>query len=695
MARLGRGQPFKPLVYQRRYALFYVIPAGIDSEEAFGTPLILTYILPTGIDSQESFGIPALVDTQLVSPTGIDSVEDFGTPTFLFTDVIAPTGIASAESVGAPLVYVNRQQDLQPPPRTNIPPPLDPVLLGEQLKSPAQVAIEAADKLAAAELTAPTDLVCLFYDRVYKVRGECGDYISLQVAKPRHLVETGNLVMKGDDALALDALKCHEEVVPVTVEIGNFFWSGRVKIAHDRFGRGDEADTVVCELEGDRAWLTKIIAWPNFLLPIQVQFPNRGVAFGPAISVIRWLVAAQTFRIQAGLWDLLNNLGSLNLDWRSWFGTFLMADVLGPDGHFNLADILRVLRTPIYVVQTDIKNAIPGLLFDTSPFIAINWRMDKIADLIDQIVKDNGLVVEVALWRPGDPQPDENMAFPLTVPTIVVDVKDRTGIVGPTHTFLDGILHTLIDLQDSVFGEITQPFLNPANEPVPEGFNIAPILGLHWVPPWAIFMADHPQSGCWGQISHHHPLAWRTIIGGKSPKWMNDIINATMSWILDSIMIIIGLSGIPSTLLDGLFNDVLLAFQLADNMTRRIKLGPYGYPEAFAPTGHSPYNVDAIFALKREQWNNRGYVSAIVNFDNGYPYKVGKDLFVGSMASVVRRGKVYTDFVENIVVVDERDGTKVEVQIGDGIAEEHSSVKTYRNVTKALENINILMLSSQ
>lgn len=566
----------------------------------------------------------------------------------------------------------------------------DPAALARKLHSDSRTAITAADMMAAAELAAPTDIVVTVYDKVYTMRGECNDYISLQCAFPRHEVETGQLIMKGDDPLAPAALLCHEEVVPITIEIGHLLWSGRIKVAKDRFGFENEADQVICQLEGDRAWLMKILAWPNFLLPIQVQFPPRGVAIGTAVSVIKWIISTQAFRLQSGMWDLINNLGSLNLDWRSWFGTLLMQDVLGPDGHFDVSDIMRMLRTPIYVLQKPLD-----FLFDTSPLISVNWRMDKLYDLIDQIVKDNGLVVEVKLWRPGDPQPDEDMLFPLTVPTIVVDVKDMMGIVGPTHTFLDGILRTLIDLEDSVFGEILDPFLNPQGLPAPEGFNIAPLFGLNWIPPWAIFNADHPQSGCKGEVAHHHPLAWRTVIGGKSPKWMNDLMNATWSWLLDSLMIIVGLTGLPSSLLDGLFNDILLAFQLADNMTRRIKLGPYGYPEWFSPTGHAPYNIDAVFALKREQWLTRGYVSAIVSFDNGYPYELGRDLFVGSLASVVRRGKVYTDFVENIVVTDTREECKVEVQIGDGKAEEPAAVKTYRNVVKFQEAINILTMSTQ
>lgn len=564
--------------------------------------------------------------------------------------------------------------------------------LREKLKSDAYTAVQAARMAAEIEDAAVSDtkIVVTIYDKFYRPIAESGDYLSLACSFPRNQVESGKLELKRSDPLAEVALSCHENTVPVTIELGHLMWSGRVKVAHDNFNMPEKGDYVECELEGDYAWLLKILAWPNFLLPIQVQFPPRGVAIGPAISCLKFVLATQAFRLQSGLWDLINNLGSLNFDWRSWFGTFLMQDV-GDDGP-GLDDVFRMLRTPVYVVPTN-------PLTDTSPFISINWRMDKVGTVFEQHVKDNGLMVEVKLWRPGDPQPANDpllVLFPLTVPTIIVDIKDRMGIVGPTGTFLDGVLRVLVDMEGSLFGEILNPFLNPNGEYAPEGWNIAPLVGVHFVSPWVIFNADHPLGGISGRLSHHHPESWRVIIGGKSPKWMNDLINATMSWILDMVMIVIGISGVPSNLFDGLFNDVLLAFQLADNFTRRVKLGPYGYPETFVPTGHAPYNIDAVFAMKREMWNTRGYISGQATFRNGSPYEVGRDLFPGGLATIIRNGKLYTDYVENIIVSDTREErAEVYVQIGDGQQEEAPVVKLQRKIVSYQQAFNILTLATQ
>jgi hypothetical protein len=568
--------------------------------------------------------------------------------------------------------------------------------LKTQLQSDMHTAISAARKAADLEdrEVAEEELVVTFYDKFYKPIAECGNYIELLCNFPRNDVGSGKITLpkysnantREIDPLAAAAVTCWNNTVPVTIEVGHLLWSGRVKIAHDNFNGTDKSDYIECELEGDYAWLMKIMAWPDYLLPLQVQFPPRGVAIGPAVSCLKWLLVTQAWRIQSGLWDLVNNLLSLNLDWRTWFGT---AFENGPGQN----DLFAALRTPIYVVPTNAWE-------DTSPFISINWRMDKVGTIFKQQLIDLGLEVQVRLWRPGDPQPTDNDPlldlYPLTVPTIVFDIKDYSGITGPTGTWVDGVLRDLVDLEGSVLGDVLSPFLNPNNEydPTYLGINIAPALGVNFVAPWVIFNADAPQSGIYGKISYHHPESWRVIVGGKSPQWMNDLINATMSYVLDMVMIVVGITGVPSNLFDGLFNDILLAFQLADNFERRVAVGPYGYPEVFVPTNDAAYNIDGIFALIREMWNTRGYPAGQVQFLNGRPYEIGRDIFTGQLASIVRDGFMYTDYVENVTIrANRQTATEVLVQIGDGKQQQAPVVRIQRRLAAFEAAFNALTLS--
>lgn len=520
---------------------------------------------------------------------------------------------------------------------------------------------------------APQSIVTL-YSNMYKPAGEINDYITCDVDFPLNTIETATVVMKTTDPMCVIAMQCYQTVVPITIEIGAMRWSGRVQEYDYAMKNGVKTLTLQCQ--GDYTWFSKILVWPNFLEPIQIQYPTKSLFLGPAITCIKTCVGEQAFRIQSGIWEAVNNLLSGNLDWQAWIGTLLESD----------GNPVDMLMTPIMVVPTDV-------LTDTSPWVSFNARMDKISTVVEQVLKDNGLVLSANLWLPGDPQP-EGLIIPLTLPTIVVDCKDRSGRTGPTGTLLDGLILDAVDIQHGVLGDTLTPFLNPTNEYAPEGVNLAPILGVNFVPPWALF-TDHPRGGLteW-HLYGHHPLSHTVIGGGKSPKWINDLINATLEWLIDSLSIAIGITGIPSDLFDGTFDDVVLAFQLIENFTRRVKLGPYGWPEFFVQTGASAYTLDEWFALTGAMWDTRGYHSVTFSFDNGFPYTVGKDLFVGGLASFVVDGMMYTEYLSKVTFRDDRKTrSKIQCVLGDGKSHDNPVTRIVRSLTKFQEAAQIITLS--
>lgn len=535
-------------------------------------------------------------------------------------------------------------------------------------------AASAAQLRAMYEQDLPPAVLVTMYTNMYVPAGEINDYISVDVEFPRNDIETATIVMKVTDAMAPFAMMCYQTVVPVTIQIGTQRWSGRVQEFDYAMVRGVKTLTLQCQ--GDYAWFSKIMVWPNFLLPIQTQFPTKALYLGPAITCIKTCISEQAFRIQTGLNEAINNLLSGNLDWHAWIGTFLESD----------GNPLDMLLTPIVVVPTNV-------LFDTSPWVSFNARMDKIATVVQQCLKDNGLVLSANLWLPGEPQP-EGMFVPLTLPTIVVDVKDRSGRTGPTNTLLDGIVLDFVDIQAGALGDALAPFLNPTNQFAPEGVNIAPVLGVDFVGPWTLF-TDHPRGGLTEfHLYGHHPLAHTVIGGGKSPKWINDLINAALEWLVDSITIAIGITGVPSDLFDGTFDDVILAFQLMENFERRVALGPYGWPEFFVQTGASAYTLDEWFSLMGAMWDTRGYHSVTFTFDNGFPYSFGKDLFVGGLSSFIIDGFMYTDYMERVVFRDDRKSrAKVECMIGDGKSHDNPVVRVVREITQFQAASQIITLS--
>lgn len=548
----------------------------------------------------------------------------------------------------------------------------------EILESPNyQAQVSAATIAAEIEQRPPTEVIITVYGKTYQPIGEINDYISLQVIFPRNRVGTATIVLKGTEPMYAALVNCWQTVVPITIEISGMRWSGRVFSADDTMS--DRVNTLSLQCKDDYAFLEHILCWPAPELPIQAQFPSRALYIGPAITCVKTLIAEQALRLQSGIWEMNNNLGSLDLDWRSWFGTLLETT----DGE----SFGQMLGVPIVVVPSD-------PITDTSQWCSISGRMDKCSTLIEQVVTDLGLAVTCSLWLPGDPQP-AGMAIALAWPCIVVDVRDRESITGPTGTFLDGVIENTVSLEHSMLGDVLAPFLNPDSEYAPQGINIAPLVGVNFTKPWALFTDSNRGGLREYHVVYKHPEAHTVVGGGKSPKWIDDLINETLEWLVDSATIAIGITGLPSDYLDGTFDDIILAFQQVENAQRRIDLGPYGWPEFFAQTGSSAYTLDEWFALQGAMWDTRGYPMFTLKFDNGFPYQVGKDIFPGQLVSFARRGQLLTDYVDSISFTDDRlQRARIDMVVGDILPMQNPVVKIQRRINEFEAAFNILTLSS-
>lgn len=543
------------------------------------------------------------------------------------------------------------------------------------LRAEDQFRVVTAAEIAAAMDENPGEVVVYISDKYWKRIGELGDRISLTAAKPRNGVPTVDIVLPGDSPWKRYVRKCRTELVGIEVEVGDLKWAAIVDSASYKLD--NRTRTVTAKCFGIFEVLQYICIWPNFLLPIQAQVPSHAWFVGPLCTVIETMIAEQAFRIQSGLWEMVNNAASLNPDLRAWFGSWLE----------NNGDIFDMLTSPIYVVHHN-------PLLDGSPFVSGTFRMDTILAAIDKLTKAYGVTIDIELWRPGQPQPDEWSN--LKVPTYVVRVTDRSGVTGPTNTFVDGLLFQVVNLQGSVLGDVLSPLLNPDGEYSPEGVFIAPALGLDFIKPWPILM-DHPNGPLEGfDIVDHTPGAYRFIIGGKSPKYINDFLNSTFAWFIDSLMIIIGFTGVPSNILDGFLNDAFLAFQLIDHFDRRMDMGPYATRiEVFQATGSAPYNLDTLAAFIQLMWDKRGYRSATVTWRDGLPFWIGRDVLHGGMLSLIDdEGDMLTDYVELILLKQDRlERALVTAQLGDGKAEEAPIVKTTRFITGLQEGLNTVTLS--
>lgn len=554
---------------------------------------------------------------------------------------------------------------------------------------------KAAEAISEAFSSSDTDVTVTVYDAYWRRIGEAGGYIEVSGTIPRNAAPQATLKLGENHWLDPHLSACETTMVGVRIQTEGIDEAFYVKRHREKMGE-DGKVTLTSELVGIWDILNYLPVWPSWQLPIQTQPFSHAIYFGPLCTVAEAMAAEQAFRIQSGLNEFFNNALSLNPDMRAWVGTMLQTIKNRDNG---TARGLSVLKTPLYVVRT-------GLLTDTSPLYCRTVRMETVGEVITEMTKAYGVDVRVYLWMPGMPQPDKWSN--LTGPTYVMTVKDRSQIEGPTKTVLDSALRTAIDAQGSILGRTLDPLLNPNGDYAPEGIYIAPRLGLVFVPPYAqvetpdTIVADgeviRSQSPLMTyEIVRNTPLGWQHIIGGKSPKWLNDLMNAFYSFAIDSVSIILGFTGIPSNLLDGFLNDAFFAFQLIQHYTRRDEVGPF-HPaiEVFTPTNSSPYNVEALFQFIQVFWDSRGYTTAVATFrgQNG-PFKLGRDIFPGALMTLVysSRTKMFTDHIELVSFKSNRTTRELTVQIGDGKPIQHPIVELKRNISEVIAAVNIATLA--
>jgi hypothetical protein len=545
-------------------------------------------------------------------------------------------------------------------------------------------AARAAEELARYRQEVSSEFFVTVHDKLWRPIGAAGDdTMELSGTDPWNTVPAATLKLKGDSPLVPTMMGCRDTMVGITVESGGLRFPYYVKTHDYEFDRGEWTSTAT--LSGVWDILNYYQIWPQWYLPIQAQPISHAIFVGPIVTCIENMISECALRLQSGIWEFINGALSLDPDIRAWFGTLLQSN----------GNIFEMLKTPTYVVRDN-------PLTDTSPLTARTVRMESCGTVIKDITRPYGVDVRVDLFLPGDAQPDiwtsDIPGLALDQPTYVVTVKDRQQIRGPTGTVADSVIATVVDIGGAFFGDIPGVI-----EQVPsmEGVYTSPLLGQKWVAPWAVIVA--PEKGKRGtvencKISDHTQTGWQHIIGGRSPKWLNDLMNSTFAWIIDSLSILIGITGIPSNLLDGFLNNAFLAFELMQHYPRRDANGPY-HPaiEQFHATASAPYNIETMFAFVNAFWDSRGWTSAQATFRNGEVYTLGKDVFRGGLMSILYLNgtKLLTDYIRNIMFRFTPNARDIFIQIGDGKAEESPLAKHQRDLTGLLETINVLTLAPQ
>jgi hypothetical protein len=547
------------------------------------------------------------------------------------------------------------------------------IIRGDDIIAAFNAAMQIGEEVVAEPITIEDVEI---YDNYWRPKGFDGAYMLTRVSFPRLKLPAGQMTLPGDNPLAEVVIACDTTLVPVTVQVGALRWAGWFTVAEDKINE-DSTETVECTIAGLLTMLDCILVYPEPELPLAIQ-PSEAIYIGPGITCLKAMVAENAFRLQSDWMEPLDTILSLDLDYRTWFDSW------------NLPD-LEWVYVPIFVPPWDSAE-------DESNWIFFHGRMDTCWKLMKQQLEDNGWYASLDVWLLGDPQPQWTIfgvtsTADLKVASYIFNVKDYSGVSGRAANWSEGLAKELVTLEGSILGE---QVIGPVEAYVPPGSNIviAPAYGINYTPPFIIFNGDADQSGLITlNVAHHAPQSYRAVLGGQSPAWLSAALNATMEYAVDMLTIAIGVTGIPDDLLNGILDGTFLAFQLFVNYTAKHAMGPYGPPEKFFPT-NSTYDIDMLFAAINALWQIKGYPAAQFSFINGLPFAVGRDAFPGAQASVIRRGVLYTDYFDDIVIEDSNEGfAKVTGQVGDGRREEAPGLIWQRRLTEAMEDINLILLA--
>lgn len=457
------------------------------------------------------------------------------------------------------------------------------------------------------------------------------------------------------------------EDLHITVDMAGKRWSGKAATITDREG-DDGIEYIDLKFLHEYEHVKKIICYCNPLLPAELQYPKIFAFAGPSVFGIKTLFFLNLLRRFLPLWAL-------------------------PEDIFNPASWLENLNPdnwPIVVM--------PGnFLTDTSMWSVLSTRFGNAHDVIAPTLSDAGLQVVVTRWLPGDPQPAPDHMH-LTKPTLILDVVDKSGYVGPTGTVVDGLLHFVKDVAEDLINDVVTELTEVEN---PEEYSLPGFMGTT-KKPWVAWR-NAQRTGRTGirswESTVHKALAGAVVTGGHSPDWVNAGLKLLANAILGYIGAIFGNPGLALGIFDSQIEDVVLAFHRVANPIRQAKMGIRGpgYGEYWESTGGTGFSLSALQAIRTGFDRTKAYRSYKVSVRNGAPYWVGRHFDTGDRvaAEVGKRGNYYIDHVYALKGSFTRtEDWTWDISIGDDRAEEEPGAMLARQIAQVKNIVQAIGVSS-
>lgn len=510
----------------------------------------------------------------------------------------------------------------------------------------------------------------IVYDKNWESNIPIFNETACKVGRKLNDTGEGNLRIFGNDSVydfVIDELGEWEDL-HVRIQFAFFEWTGKVTKVIDECN-SDGFEYIELKIVHEFEHAKKVVCFANPFFPAEFQWPKIWAYGGPAQTGITSLLFLNLLRRFALPWTFSDNL----FDPASWIANFNPAN------------------WPIVVVPKP-------FLTDTSMWCVLATRFGNFYDVVLPTLKDAGLHLDCYRWFPGMPQPAPSH-YTLTKPTLVFDVKNKSGYVGPTGTLLDGLAQLVSTVADDLINEVVTE-VAPVDSPE---YSVAGFLGTTRTSPWVTFRNARSTFGQ-GSVETYRQItnkatASSVVTGGKSPEWVNAGIKLLLNAALGYLGMLIGNPALGLGIFEDQVTDVVLAFHRIPNPPRVAKMGAWGPPfgEYWEASGSNGSLISAIQAVRVGFFRSRAYRVFEVTVMPGRPYYPGAHFDIGDRvnAEIGRTGRLHTDYVYAIDTEWNRtQDPKDTITIGDGVVEDTPGAILSRQVAAVRDVMQAIGVSA-
>lgn len=360
--------------------------------------------------------------------------------------------------------------------------------------------------------------------------------------------------------------------------------------------------------------------------PIQCAFVN------PVLDTSMWSVLAATWTDwHSTMADLLSNAGCIC---RAY--TWLTTDATSP--HTELTDLITGSTT----IGVDLLQIL---------------GVSTTSELSQSITAAGGDIADLA-------RPTRNC--------VVLSFEDKSGVVGPTGTAIDGLLSTigvtLDDLITSViFDQQSETFVSgqeiiDVNQTTPFFTTLA---GVETLVPQVVWREGQFTGMIRREVNLHKAPPLAMMVGGRSPTIVNQLQTFGIRFGLAELSYVptlwggadspLGVGGpnnlspeIPFTpgldnIYQGQLDNILLAWERYTDPLRSLWTGDMAYQEYIERGTTSAYTVAGWLSLAEAHWKTRAFYGFQTKAMNGFPWVYGIDFKLGDRIGFELDSIIYVD----------------------------------------------------